>query len=161
MRVSTKARYAVSAMVDMAVITENDPARAVSLNDIAVRQELPTAYLEQIFAKLRQAQLVQSIRGAHGGYKLGRPVDTIRIADIIYAVDNPSKATRCDQHSPSGCMSTGKRCLTHNLWEGLDHVIHHYLSQLSLEDIAFQKKSIPNEQLSTDSLTQKVRAYVL
>lgn len=138
MRVSTKARYAVSALADMA-LTFDESNAPLSLKDIAERQELPLAYMEQIFLTLRKASLVKSARGAHGGYVLARSPHMIRIADIIFAVDGPMRATRCDRDITSGCMSTGKRCLTHDLWEGLEDAIDHYLKKTTLFDLVNKK----------------------
>jgi Rrf2 family iron-sulfur cluster assembly transcriptional regulator len=137
MRLSTKGRYAVMAMADLA---RNGPTggigRAVPLQDIAARQEISLSYLEQLFARLRRGGLVASVRGPGGGYRLARkPADTW-VADIVLAVDEPIRATRCaGQGSPKGCMLGGERCITHHLWEGLGQQIHAYLSSVSLEDV--------------------------
>lgn len=135
MRVSTKARYALSAMADLAFVLQDEQLRSVPLSEIADRQELPLPYLEQIFMKLRQANLVQSIRGASGGYFISRANHTIRISDIIYAVDKPARTTRCDPETMKGCLSDGRRCLTHTMWEGLGHVIHQYFKSMTLQDL--------------------------
>lgn len=132
MRLSTKARYAVTAMVDMALEEASGP---VSLATIASRQELPLAYLEQLFAKLRKAGLVSSSRGAAGGYILAHKADGIRILDIIAAVDTPLKATQCEVGSPKGCRSTGERCLTHDLWDELGALVQLFLSHVTLADV--------------------------
>ncbi len=115
MRLSTKGRYAVMAMADLAAHGEG--ARPVSLADIAERQEISLSYLEQLFAKLRRGGLVVSVRGPGGGYRLSRVAGEIRIADIIVAVDEPITATRCQKGSPKGCMGTSGRCVTHDLWK--------------------------------------------
>lgn len=120
------------AMADLASTEANVP---VSLSAIANRQGLPLPYLEQIFVKLRKASLVLSSRGALGGYCLAFPAQTIRIFDIIAAVDKPSRATRCDHHSPQGCQRGGQRCVTHDLWEELETVVHLFLKQISLADV--------------------------
>lgn len=133
MRLSTKGRYAVMAMADLA---RNGADRAVSLAEIATRQEISLSYLEQLFARLRRAGLVKSVRGPGGGYRLARTPGETRIADIVLAVDEPIRATRCSgQGSPRGCMIGGERCITHDLWEGLGQEIHRYLSSVSLEDV--------------------------
>jgi Rrf2 family iron-sulfur cluster assembly transcriptional regulator len=131
MKLSTKGRYAVMAMVDLA---SRGPGRPVALADIAARQEISLSYLEQLFAKLRRAGLVTSVRGPGGGYRLGRHADSLRIADIILAVDEPIKATRCQEKSSKGCTSHG-RCLTHDLWEELGRQIHLYLSAVTVGDV--------------------------
>ena len=145
MRVSTKARYAVSALAEMAISFE-EKISPYSLKDIAERQELPMAYMEQIFLKLRKAGILKSVRGACGGYVLARDPQMIRVSDIIFAVDRPMRATRCDRHMTKGCMSTGKRCLTHDLWEGLEDAIHHYFKTTSLFDVINHKVAVHTTQ---------------
>jgi Rrf2 family iron-sulfur cluster assembly transcriptional regulator len=132
MKLSTKGRYAVMAMVDL---TRNSNGNPVALADIAERQEISLSYLEQLFAKLRKGGLVRSVRGPGGGYLLAHAVESTRISDIILAVDEPIKATRCHSGSPSGCRSNKSRCLTHDLWEELGNQIHLYLSSVSLADV--------------------------
>jgi Rrf2 family iron-sulfur cluster assembly transcriptional regulator len=131
-RLSTKGRYAVMAMVDLARHSDGHP---VALADIADRQEISLSYLEQLFAKLRKASLVRSVRGPGGGYLLGHPSDQLRIADIILAVDEPIRATRCTPGSPEGCNKNKSRCLTHDLWEELGNQIHLYLSSVTLAGV--------------------------
>jgi Rrf2 family iron-sulfur cluster assembly transcriptional regulator len=133
MRLSTKGRYAVMAMADLAGHEAN--ARPVSLADIAERQEISLSYLEQLFAKLRRGGLVTSVRGPGGGYRLSRPSAEVRVADIIVAVDEPITATRCRAGSPKGCTGTSSRCVTHDLWEELGRQIHVFLSSVSLADV--------------------------
>ena len=133
MRLSTKGRYAVMAMVDLA--TQSD-GRPVALADVAERQEISLSYLEQLFGKLRRGGLVESVRGPGGGYMLSRTSDETRVSDIIMAVDEPIKATRCSPGSPEGCKSNKSRCLTHDLWEELGNHIYLYLSSVSLADVA-------------------------
>jgi len=137
MRLSTKGRYAVMAMADLAgnaVDAQSDP-RPVALADIAARQDISLSYLEQLFAKLRRGGLVTSVRGPGGGYRLSRPSGELRIADIILAVDEPIAATRCKTGSTKGCTKTGARCVTHDLWEELGQQIHIFLSSVSLADV--------------------------
>jgi len=131
-RLSTKGRYAVMAMVDLASFGGRKP---VSLADIADRQEISLSYLEQLFGKLRKGGLVRSVRGPGGGYLLARTLADTRISDIVMAVDEPLKATRCKTGSSAGCHSDKSRCLTHDLWEELGNQIYLYLSSVSLEDI--------------------------
>jgi Rrf2 family iron-sulfur cluster assembly transcriptional regulator len=133
MRLSTKGRYAVMAMADLA---GNEAAqKPVALADIAERQDISLSYLEQLFAKLRRGGLVTSVRGPGGGYRLSRPSNELRIADIIVAVDEPIAATRCKTGSSKGCTKTGARCITHDLWEELGQQIHVFLSSVSLADV--------------------------
>ena len=136
MRLSTKGRYAVMAMVDLATESHGTP---VVLADVADRQEVSLSYLEQLFGKLRRSGLVKSVRGPGGGYLLSRTCDEVRIADIIMAVDEPIKVTRCKHGSPEGCRSNKSRCLTHDLWEGLGDQIQSYLSSVSLADIVHKR----------------------
>ncbi len=132
MRLSTKGRYAVMAMVDLA---KHASGRPVSLADIAERQEISLSYLEQLFAKLRKGGLVRSVRGPGGGYLLAYSATETRIADVILAVDEPIRATRCMPGAPTGCAGGMSRCLTHDLWEELGRQIHLYLSSVSLADV--------------------------
>ncbi|MRG73021.1 Rrf2 family transcriptional regulator [Alphaproteobacteria bacterium HT1-32] len=132
MKLSTKGRYAVMAMVDLATHSRGKP---VSLADIADRQEISLSYLEQLFGKLRRDGLVASVRGPGGGYLLAREREQTRVSDIIMAVDEPIRATRCKSGSPRGCHMDKSRCLTHDLWEELGNQIYTFLSTVSLDDI--------------------------
>ncbi len=133
MRLSTKGRYAVMAMADLAR-REGDATRAVALADIAERQEISLSYLEQLFARLRRKGLVKSARGPGGVYRLARTAVETSIADIVHAVDEPLRATRCEKVGP-GCMMRGERCLTHDLWADLGDRIEDYLASVSLADV--------------------------
>jgi len=135
-RLSTKGRYAVMAMVDLAKHYAGQP---IVLADIAERQAISLSYLEQLFAKLRVAGLVKSVRGPGGGYLLGHGADGTRISDIILAVDEPIRATRCSPGAPTGCSGQQARCLTHDLWEELGNQIHLYLSSVTLADVCAQR----------------------
>lgn len=132
MRLSTKGRYAVMAMVDLATHSAGKP---VALADVADRQEISLSYLEQLFGKLRKGGLVKSVRGPGGGYLLARPAADTRVSDIIMAVDEPISTTRCHSGSPMGCHLNKSRCLTHDLWEELGNQIYLFLSAVSLADI--------------------------
>lgn len=132
MKLSTKGRYAVMAMADLA---RQSDGRPVALADIADRQDISLSYLEQLFGKLRRGAQVKSVRGPGGGYMLARPVDEMRVSDIILAVDETIKATRCTPGSPSGCQPDRSRCLTHDLWEELGNQIYLFLSSVTLGDI--------------------------
>lgn len=131
MILSTKGRYAVMAMVDLAMCEASKP---VALSQIAERQEIPQAYLEQIFARLRKADLVQSVRGPGGGYRIAKPAEEISIDAIVRASEESIKMTRC-QSSDGGCMSKSAKCLTHDLWDGLGKQIEGYLSSVSLAQV--------------------------
>ena len=132
MKLSTKGRYAVMAMVDLAMYSDNKP---ISLADIADRQEISLSYLEQLFAKLRRGGLVRSVRGPGGGYLLAREDTETRISDIILAVDEPIRATRCTPGQPFGCRINKSRCTTHDLWEELGNQIYLYLSSVTVADV--------------------------
>ncbi len=136
MRLSTKGRYAVMAMVDLAATSQGSP---VALADIAERQEISLSYLEQLFAKLRKGGLVKSVRGPGGGYLLAHPADATRVSDIILAVDEPIRTTRCANGTPQGCRTNRSRCLTHDLWEELGNQIHMYLSSVTVADVVERK----------------------
>ena len=133
MKLTTKGRYAVSAMADLAAA--DDDNGPVSLSDIALRQGISLSYLEQLFAKLRRAGLVSSSRGVSGGYSLiGSPAE-IRVAAIVDAVDEEIKTTACAPGSTIGCKGSTARCLTHDLWDELGRQIDIFLNAVSLEDI--------------------------
>ncbi len=140
MKLSTRGRYAVMAMVDLAAHTEGRP---VSLADIAQRQEISLSYLEQLFGKLRRGDLVRSVRGPGGGYLLSRSPAETRIADIVLSVDEPIRATRCKTGSPQGCQTNSGRCLTHDLWEELGHQIQLFLNSVSLADVISRRVGAP------------------
>jgi Rrf2 family iron-sulfur cluster assembly transcriptional regulator len=134
MRLSSKGRYAVMAMADLARHSADPSVRAVALADIAARQDLSLPYLEQLFTRLRRRGLVVSHRGPGGGYRLARPADQVAVADIVTAVDEPLETLRCEGKT-KGCMPGGERCLTHDLWEALGAHIQGFLAGVSLEDI--------------------------
>jgi Rrf2 family iron-sulfur cluster assembly transcriptional regulator len=132
MHLSTKGRYAVMAMTDLA---GRQGDRAVTLADIAARQEISLSYLEQLFARLRRRGLVKSTRGPGGGYRLAQAAEDTRIVDIVLAVDEPLHATRCGGHEKLGCMAKGERCLTHDLWAQMGQQVQNYLASVSLADV--------------------------
>lgn len=129
MRLTTKGRYAVTAMLDLAIHADKGP---VSLADISKRQEISLSYLEQLFSKLRKSELVTSVRGPGGGYQLSRPLDSIFVAQIIDAVNESIDATNCNG---KGNCHQGEICLTHHLWEDLSSQIHNFLSGISLANL--------------------------
>ncbi len=139
MELTTKGRYAVMAMVDLA---KHGPQHGPQLNHdvamplsaIAERQQLSVAYLEQIFLKLRRAGLVESERGRAGGYRLSRPSSDIMVADVMTAVDEETRMTRCHGEEAAGCIGE-HRCLTHGLWDALGEHIHEFLAHVSLDDV--------------------------
>lgn len=131
MRLTTRGRYAVTALLDLA-IQERCNDGAISLSDIAKRQSISVSYLEQLFAKLRKAGLVSSTRGASGGYQLARPLEEINVMSIISAVDENIDAMQCNGHA--NCQD-GSMCLTHDLWRGLSCHIENYLKQITLAQL--------------------------
>ena len=133
MRLTTRGRYAVTAMLDLAIHLDAGP---VTLSEIARRHGISQSYLEQLFARLRKQGLVDGLRGPHGGYKLGRPGDTISIADVIDAVDESIDATGCN--GQQNCRGD-RPCLTHDLWEDLSNQIRNYLGGLSLSELVKRK----------------------
>ena len=129
MRLTTKGRYAVTAMLDLALHSRTNP---VTLTDIAARQTKSLSYLEQLFARLRRADMVKGVRGPGGGYTLSREANNINIADIIAAVDEPIDVTKCG--GEANCQNE-KACLTHDLWMGLSAQIKEYLKSITLGDL--------------------------
>ncbi len=138
MKLSTKGRYAVMAMADLAGQVAGKP---ISLSEIAVRQEISLSYLEQLFARLRRAGVVISVRGPGGGYLLAKKPEDIPISDIVLAVDEPIRTTRCSPGQPFGCRGNKARCPTHDLWEGLGNHIFRYLSSVTLADLVHHQDS--------------------
>jgi Rrf2 family iron-sulfur cluster assembly transcriptional regulator len=129
MRLTTKGRYAVTAMLDLSLHHDDGP---ITLADIAERQGISLSYLEQLFSRMRKRELVFSVRGPGGGYSLARPTNEITIAEIITAVDESVDTTRC--HGAHNCQNN-ELCLTHDLWEDLSTRIYDYLDQVTLDDM--------------------------
>ena len=129
MRLTTKGRFAVTAMLDLALRHQPGP---VTLAGIGARQGISLSYLEQLFGKLRRHALVESVRGPGGGYCLARPTEKVSVADIILAVDEPLDATQCG--GMENCQED-KRCMTHNLWATLNDKLYEYLSSVTLQDL--------------------------
>ncbi|WP_343559496.1 Rrf2 family transcriptional regulator [Kiloniella sp. b19] len=138
MKLSTKGRYAVMAMIDLALYAQDNP---VALSDIADRQEISLSYLEQLFAKLRRAGLIRSVRGPGGGYMMARPADEVVITHIFKAVEEPIRTNACNPDSPHGCRADKSRCITHDLWLGLSNTIYDYLDSVTLDDVL--KRRVP------------------
>jgi len=132
MKLTAKARYAVTAMADIARFGESG---AVTLAEIAGRQKISQSFLEQLFRKLREAGLVTAQRGTGGGYALAMAADDICVGDIVRAVDAPVVTTACSPEALKGCTGTHARCLTHDLWDELGRHIDVFLSAISLQDI--------------------------
>jgi Rrf2 family iron-sulfur cluster assembly transcriptional regulator len=137
MRLTSKGRYAVMAMADLAL--HGGSERAVPLQDVARRQEISLSYLEQLFARMRKAGLVSGVRGPGGGYRLARGPEATTVADIIAAVNEPIKATRCKEGSMKSCQGKTGRCIAHGLWQHLGDHIHGFLASVSLADVLAQR----------------------
>jgi Rrf2 family iron-sulfur cluster assembly transcriptional regulator len=137
MRLTTKGRFAVTAMVDLAMRQQRGP---VTLAAISERQRISLSYLEQLFGKLRRHKLVSSVRGPGGGYNLAQPAQSISVADIVTAVDEPMDATQCG--GKENCHDD-KRCMTHDLWATLNEKMHEYLSSVTLSDLVAHQAGKP------------------
>jgi Rrf2 family iron-sulfur cluster assembly transcriptional regulator len=162
MRLTTKGRYAVTAMLDLALHGDQGP---VSLADISERQGISLSYLEQLFSRLRRQNLVSSIRGPGGGYQLSRGADAVYIAEVVDAVNESLDTTRCGN---KGDCQNGEKCLTHHLWSDLSDQIHQFLSDISLGDLMrkreiqvvasrqnLRKSEKDSQTINTDRLTDQ------
>ena len=139
MKLTTKGRYAVMAMADLALYNDNGP---ISLTDISLRQNISLPYLEQIFIKLKNKNLVKSTRGAKGGYILEKPANEIKISNIISAVDEEVKTLNCKKESKKGCNNKSTKCITHNLWDQLDQHINNFFEKVKLQDLVKRNTNI-------------------
>ena len=132
MKLTSKGRYAVMAMADLA---KNHSPRPMPLNEISLRQGISILYLEQLFLKLKQNSLVSSTRGPSGGYVLSKSPDQIKLSNIISAVNEEVKTLKCNKNSKKGCNGKSVKCITHNLWDELGEHINLFFEQKSLEDV--------------------------
>ncbi len=139
MKLTSKGRYAVMAMADLAMFKDAGP---ISLTDISLRQNISLAYLEQIFIKLKNKNLVKSIRGAKGGYILDIPPENIKISNIIDAVDEEVKMLNCKKESKRGCNNKSTKCITHNLWDELDQHINNFFEKVKLQDLLKKNQTL-------------------
>ena len=137
MKLTTKGRYAVMALADLAKF---DPISPVSLRDISLRQGISILYLEQIFLKLKKKNIVTSVRGINGGYKLAQDASRIKLSEIFYAVDEKVKTVSCNKHSKKSCNGKSTKCITHNLWDELEIHINSFFENKSLEDLIKNNK---------------------
>lgn len=149
MKLTSKGRYAVTAMLDVALHSQQGP---VSLYDISVRQEISLSYLEQLFSKLRKQALVESIRGPGGGYRLGKDANDIAVGEVIAAVNESIDATKCN--GKADCQG-GEKCLTHNLWQDLSDRISNFLNSITLGELMAKQdiKTIATRQDGQQSST--------
>ena len=132
MKLSTKSRYAVMALADIARFKNNEP---ISLRDIYIRQGISLVYLEQLFLKLKKNEIVKSIRGKKGGYTLNKTPSDIKISDILSAVEEKVKTIGCQKHSKKGCNGKSAKCITHNLWDELETHINIFFQEKNLGDL--------------------------
>ena len=144
MKLTSKGRYAVMAMADLA---KNDAKEPISLTEISLRQGISIAYLEQLFLKLRKNNLVQSARGPSGGYVLSKPPGDIKLLSIIRAVDEKIKTVKCRKESKKGCNGKSIKCITHNLWDDLEIHINKFFEENTLDDILFKEVRNKSEEL--------------
>ncbi len=154
MRLTTKGRYAVTAMLDLALHAGQGP---IALADISERQGISLSYLEQLFSRLRRGDLVSSVRGPGGGYRLSREVEEIYVAEVIDAVNESVDATRC--HGSGACQK-GAKCLTHDLWHDLSHQIHEFLNGISLADLV-ARREVQNVAVRQDSQQEQDNKSVI
>ena len=132
MKLTTKGRYAVMALADLASVERNNP---VPLRDISLRQNISLVYLEQIFLKLKKHNIVNSIRGINGGYTLIKNPENLKLSDIFKAVDEKVKTVSCNKNSKKGCNGKSNKCITHNLWDELEIHINTFFENKKLSDL--------------------------
>ena len=152
MRLTTKGRFAVTAMIDLAMRQHEGP---VTLAGISERQHISLSYLEQLFGKLRRHALVASVRGPGGGYCLAKPLAEVSVADIVHAVDEPLDATQCG--GKKNCHDD-RTCMTHTLWTNLNTKMNEYLSSVSLADLVAEQKRHPENNLPCTTVLRDQRA---
>lgn len=155
MRLTTKGRYAVTAMLDLAIHATEGP---ISLNEISGRQNISLSYLEQLFSKLRRYGLVESVRGPGGGYRLSRLDSEINVADIVDAVNETLDSTRCQK---KGDCQDGQECLTHHLWMDLSDQIHNFLSSVTLQNLIARRDIQTVATRQSESTLIKMEASIL
>lgn len=152
MRLTTKGRFAVTAMIDLAMRQHEGP---VTLAGISERQRISLSYLEQLFGKLRRHALVASVRGPGGGYCLTKPLEAVSVADIVHAVDEPLDATQCG--GKKNCLDD-RTCMTHSLWTNLNAKMNEYLSSVSLADLVAEQRRHPENNVPCTSVLRDERA---
>ena len=136
MKLSSKGRYAVMALADLAKFDPNEP---VSLRDISLRQGISLLYLEQLFLKLKKNKIVKSVRGNKGGYILNKNASDIKISEVFFAVEEKIKTIGCEKHSKKGCNGKSAKCITHNLWDELEVYINNFFDRKKLSDLINEK----------------------
>lgn len=157
MRLNTKGRYAVMAMADLA---KHGGDKSIPMSDISERQKISLSYLEQLFVKLRRAGLAKSMRGPGGGYALAKSAKDILISDIMIAVGEPFKITRCEnEDNEEGCLDGGN-CITHDLWSALGGHIQHFLQQVTLQDVLDNTIITSSFQVTEEVSPEYVKEYL-
>ena len=146
MKLTSKGRYAVMAMADLA---KNNLKKPISLTEISLRQGISLAYLEQLFLKLRKNNLVQSSRGPSGGYVLSKPPGEIKLLSIISAVDEKIKTVKCKKESKKGCNGKSIKCITHDLWDDLESHINNFFEKNTLKDIIYKQTMDNNRKINS------------
>ena len=132
MKLSSKGRYAVMALADIAKFEPNNP---ISLRDISLRQGISLVYLEQLFLKLKKNNIVVSVRGKNGGYILNKKAADIKISEVFLAVEENIKTIGCEKHSKKACNGKSSKCITHNLWDELENYINDFFEKKTLKDL--------------------------
>ena len=145
MKLTSKGRYAVMAMADLAKNNGNTP---ISLTEISLRQGISLSFLEQLFLRLKKNNLVLSSRGSHGGYLLSKDPEEIKLSSIINAVDEKIKTVKCKKESKKGCNGKSVKCITHNLWDDLESHINSFFEKNTLKDIEFKVDKFKQRELS-------------
>ena len=145
MKLTTKGRYAVMAMADLA---KNNAKKPINLTEISLRQGISLSFLEQLFLKLKKNNLVLSSRGPSGGYILSRDPDEIKLSSIISAVDEKIKTVKCKKESKKGCNGKSVKCITHDLWEDLEIHIHNFFEKNTLRDIVYKTSKGSTQELN-------------
>ena len=145
MKLTSKGRYAVMAMADLAKINANQPT---SLTEISLRQGISISFLEQIFLKLKKNNLVKSLRGPTGGYLLSKPPSEIKLSSIIKAVDEKVKTVGCKKESKKGCTGKSIKCITHSLWDDLENHINSFFEENTLNDIIYKVTNSRQKELN-------------
>tara|TARA_Y100000590_G_scaffold132186_1_gene151027 strand:- start:971 stop:1411 length:441 start_codon:yes stop_codon:yes gene_type:complete len=146
MKLTSKGRYAVMAMADLA---KNNVKEPISLTEISLRQGISLSFLEQLFFRLKKNNLVLSARGSNGGYVLSRSPEEIKLSSIIFAVDEKIKTVKCKKNSKKGCNGKSVKCITHNLWDDLENHIHDFFEKNTLKDILYRETKYEQKDLTS------------
>ena len=146
MKLTSKGRYAVMAMADLAKYEAQKP---INLTEISLRQGISLSFLEQLFFRLKKNNLVLSARGSNGGYVLSRSPEEIKLSSIIFAVDEKIKTVKCKKNSKKGCNGKSVKCITHNLWDDLENHIHDFFERNTLKDILYRETKYEQKDLTS------------